>query len=405
MIDALTWFGKDDMRLLVIRTLDPTENLGIEAELNFDNWPPRRLATQLEAQIRAHGLVETAIAGMLAIQQTGPDLNRLAGALRVVAPGQPAPGDAVPVAIQTAIIGFSSIFADRRPKFTRLGQYKELHDHLHILQGMEVGIDQAGTRFFNGPSETKEMVALSKDLLDLAAKARRNLESLNRPRRVNRWVEAFERAAGAMLKAAETHDASNIANLTVDLRRIPSQNLADLNIDLLECVEGLGLEELAHRMSAILADLAAVVAGSEFVAALQLSLNEFKVSCIRLRKLIADHDACQSFETVVALAADNDGKLLPASIVGWAEARDAMAAVVPVPNDCRAANAAAAAIRFEAAAIARNGTDAVAELSNLLGLFRPLFKDIDSMLLDLTDHLVQMAAYLDVQLRNSAHVN
>jgi hypothetical protein len=406
MIDALIWYGPDRMRELIIRHLDPGRQLRIEAELNFAKWSPMQLAMELETQIRAHGLLEQAVRGMRELQSDAPNLEGLAVALGVAPPGQTSPaGRSVPDAIRDEAISFSAVFADRRPQFRCLSAYKDLHDQLHTLQGMEEGIRLAAGRFRNRPDQPKELLEVAAALTDLAVKARRNYEALKKPRRVGKWLPAFEGAAGELRRAAENNDTTPVAAQVETLQGLPGQYLSDLNIALLESIEQLGLDELAERMGTILAGLTSQgSAASDFTAALSFTLGQFRDSCSKLDRVMADHDACQEFENVVMLAVSNRGAIPPAQIPGWAKARHQLAAVVPEPGDVRAAQAAQAAERFEAAAAGGDAQAAARELAQLLVMFRPLFNEIDKKLLALTDRLVQSAAYLDVQLRNAANV-
>jgi hypothetical protein len=406
MIAALAWYGPDRMRQLIYQHLDPNGILGIEGELNFQNWPPKQLAVELESKIRAHGLLEQAVQGMIQIQAVAPDLRELGEALGVAAPGVTGSvASAIPASLRDEVIRFNIVFNDRRPQFQYLSAYKDLHDLLHTLQGMEEGISQAGRRFRERPNHPDELRAVANDINALAAKARRNYEVLNAPRRVGKWLEVLEQAASGLHLAAETNDPKPVTAQVEALRRLPGLNLYDLNIDLLESIERVNPNELARRMGTILDGLAPIQSvGKDFIASLRRTLSEFRDLCDKIPRVMDEHDACQAFETVVALAADNRGAILPEHINGWAKARDGLAAVVPEPGDTRAATVAKAAEQFEAVAKGENGPAIARELANLLGMFRPLFNEIDKKLLALTDHLVCLAAYIDVQLRNAAHV-
>jgi hypothetical protein len=191
-----------------------------------------------------------------------------------------------------------------------------------------------------------------------------------------------------------------------ELRRMPGQNQNDLNEDLFACIERLNPDDLANRIGRIHARLTRPgEAITPFVAELSAGLDRFRDACERLRRVMADHDACQAFETVVALAADSRGAIPPSQIPGWAVARARLAAVVLEAGDDRPNQVDDLAGRFEAAAAAGVSSAAPPELGRLLGMFRAMFNEIDKKLLALTDRLVQSAAYLDVQLRTATHVN
>jgi hypothetical protein len=405
MIDALTWHRNAGMRKLVVKYLDPDEAFRIEAELNFDRWPDRELAVALEDQIRAHGLVQQAVAGMRALQAGAPDLDELETALGVKKPGQNgSTAPAVPNAVRGEVIRFSAVFGERRPRFQYVSAYKDLHDHLHTLQRMEDGIRQAAERFHVHPDQPDEMVGVAKAVIALAKKARRSFKVLKEPRRVGQWLGEFGRGAGLLLAAAMRHDPVQVAEQVEGLSRLPGQRLSDVNNELLDSIDGLKPDELAVRVGDILTKLTPTgSAAPGFVDHLRLTLGQFREQCAELHRLMNDHDACQEFETVVALAAATRGAIPPVQIYGWAKARDGLATVTLEPGDGRGRNVIEAAKAYETAA----GTQPVAaeELNKLLESFRPLFTEIDKRLLGLTDRLVQSAAYLNVQLGNFANVN
>src|SRR5207245_741156 len=116
-------------------------------------------------------------------------------------------------------------------------------------------------------------------------------------------------------------------------------------------------------------------AAPAFAAALSLTLGQFRDSCGQLHRVMGDHDACQSFENVVTLAADSRGAIPPAQIPDWAEARARLAALVPEPGDGRAAQVAQVAERYEKAAAGGDAAAAARELAQLLVTFRPLFNE------------------------------
>src|SRR3954451_13737998 len=83
MVDALLWYDVSGMQDLIRKYLDPDDVLQIDADLNFDNWPPKRVATELAKLIQAHDLIDKAVLGMRKLQARAPDLNVLASALGV----------------------------------------------------------------------------------------------------------------------------------------------------------------------------------------------------------------------------------------------------------------------------------------------------------------------------------
>jgi hypothetical protein len=405
MIDALTWYRKPGMQRLILKYLDPDDTLHIEAELNFDTWPDRELAVALEEQIRAHGLLEQAVTGMRNLQAGAPDLNELATALGVATPGHNGmAAPAVPEAVRGEVIRFSAVFGERRSGFQYVSAYKDLHDQLHTLQQMEEGVRQAADRFRAQPDQPDELIGVARTVLALAKKARRSFKVLKEPRRVRAWLGELGWTAGMLHAAARRHDPVLVANHVETLRRLPGQRLSDVNSELLDRIEAVGPNELADRAGKILAKLTPEgPAAQDFASHLRLTLGQFREQCRELKQLMDRHDACQEFETVVALATATRGAIPPGQIHGWAKARDGLENVYLEPGDRRGDKVVAAAKEYEAAA--GNGPVVARELYQLLEVLRPLFNDIDKRLLGLTDRLVQSAAYLDVQLRNAANVH
>ncbi|MGE5191463.1 MAG: effector-associated domain EAD1-containing protein [Deltaproteobacteria bacterium] len=298
--------------------------------------------------------------------------------------------------VRDAVVRFNARFQERRRQFSYLNAYKELHDALHHLQDLHVGIAQAADRFRQSPDDPTELENIVEELQDLVQSAKTSAGATEFPDDVEGWLASFGGAVDEMCRCLEGRDPAGLPRALEVLGVVPTEQ-AGLNRELVRCAKRLKADELVTMMDGILASLSQPAPRDD--NELGARLEEFRALCKQLAGRIADHDACQEVDTALREAVGL-ADVSPDRIAGWANVTTLLEGLAARhADDPRAGRLVDSVKQIEAAHAAGDARRTAGEFARLADRFDRFFNEADKGLLKVTDDLVREADLLDANLK------